>query len=215
MHDDKIYSKYINKNKEVESVISSVVERCPKDEVDWGISRSEWEIAVSQALEQAAPINPYLQNLPIDEEIYALDAIAWVKGSQNVDCRPKVYDGVTKSWKLLDTGSAVTVIKKGPEDKIDESRSLQAVNGTVIKSYGQRVINVQIGRKSYPILATVADIGQDIIGWDFIVQHKLSFDWSEIGDLYIVDKKAQIKQPLKFVTVPTNTLRTAGVHKFS
>ena len=118
MHDDKIYSKYINKNKEVESVISSVVERCPKDEVDWGISRSKWEIAVSQALEQAAPINPYLQNLPIDEEIYALDAIAWVKGSQNVDCRPKVYDGVTKSWKLLDTGSAVTVIKKVPKTKL-------------------------------------------------------------------------------------------------
>ena len=214
MHEDKIYSKIVNENKEIESVISSVVERCPKDEVDWGI-RSNWEIAVSQALEQAAPINPYLQNLQVGEEVHALEAVAWVKGSQNVDCRPKLFDKLTKTWKLLDTGSAVTVVKKGPEDKIDESRSLKAVNGTVIKSYGQRVINIQLGRKSYPVLATVADIGQDIIGWDFIVQHKLSFDWTELGDLYIVDKKADIRQPLKFVTVPTDLQQNAGVHKFS
>ena len=84
---------------------------------------------MSQALEQAAPINPYLPNLQVDEEVHALEAVAWVKGSQNVNCRPKLYDESTKTWKLFDTGSAVTVVKKGPEDKIDES-SLKAVNGT-------------------------------------------------------------------------------------
>ena len=134
----------MNENKEVESVISSVVERCPKDEVDWGIERSKWEIAVSQALKQAAPINPYLQNLQVGEEIHALEAIAWVKGSQNVDCRPKLYDSLTHTWKLFDTGSAVTVIKKGPSDKIDESKCLKAVNGSLIKSYSQKVINIQL-----------------------------------------------------------------------
>ena len=57
MQDGKIYSKLINENKEVQSVISSI-ERCPKDEVDWGIRQSNWETAIKQALEQAAPINP-------------------------------------------------------------------------------------------------------------------------------------------------------------
>ena len=110
MQNGNIYSKLVKEKKEVESIISSV-ERCPKDEVDWGVTRSKWEIAVSQALEQAAPINPYLQNLQVGEEVPALAAIAWVKGSQNVDCRPKLFDKLTGTWKLCDTGSAVTVVK--------------------------------------------------------------------------------------------------------
>ena len=69
---------------------------------------------------------------------------------------------------MIDTGSMVTVIKKEKSDIEDKSKVLQAVNGSSIKCYGQRKISIRIGRKTYEILATVADIDQDIIGWDFL-----------------------------------------------
>ena len=67
----------------------------------------------------------------------------------------------------------LTVVRKGPEDKIDKTKVLQAVNGSPIKSYGQKEVEIRINRKTYSILATIADVQQDIIGWDFITQHKL------------------------------------------
>ena len=111
------------------------------------------------------------QNLPkyqLGEEVSFVDAVAWVQGAQgNLDIRPKHFDKHAKKWRLCDTGSMVTVIQKSPHDKIDPTRSLQAVNGTVIKCYGQKEIDIQIGRKNYRILATIADIDQDILGFDF------------------------------------------------
>ena len=110
----KIYTKLLNESHKEESVISALAERCPKDEVDWGITlRSKWDKMVSEAVSQVADVNPYLPDIEVGDEVPALSAIAWVKGAQNLDCRPKVFDGTTKSWKLLDTGSSVTVIKKG------------------------------------------------------------------------------------------------------
>merc|ERR1711884_412588 len=100
----------------------------------------------------------------------------------------------------------VTVIKKSKEDKVDKSRVLQAVNGSEIKCYGQKKVNIQIGRKSYEILATIADVDQDILGWDFIEKHRLNFEWGQFGDLYIHDRKAKIKQALKYVVLPPGVI---------
>ena len=209
LSDGKIYTKLLNESHKEESVISSIAERCPKNEVDWGInSKSKWDLMVSNAINQVAEVNPYLPDINVGDEVSALSAIAWVKGAQNLDCRPKVFDGTTQSWKLLDTGSSVTVVRKSQNDKKDESKGLKAVNGSKIDCYGQKVIEVRIGRKTYPILATIADVDQDILGWDFLVTHKLSFEWSEFGDLYIVDKLAQTKNPLKFVALPVGSLPT-------
>ena len=90
---------------------------------------------------QIADINPYLPNVSAGEVIPAVHAVAWVDGSRGgFDCRPKLFDGVSKSWKLCDTGSMVTVVKRVPEDKIDHSTVLQAVNGSSIAVYGQKEI---------------------------------------------------------------------------
>ena len=147
------------------------------------------------------------------QEVPAVHAVAWVNGSRGggFDCRPKVFDGVSKSWKLCDTGSMVTVIKRDKDDKIDYSKVLQAVNGSNIAVYGQKEISVRIGRKNYDIKATIADVEQDILGWDFFSKHKLSFDWSPFGDLELVDKKANIRATLKCIAVPSDRLQAAAV----
>ena len=46
---------------------------------------------------------------------------------------------------------------------------------------------------------------------DFLTKYKLSLEWDDFdqSELYLVDKKAQIKALLQIVTVPTNTLRVS------
>ena len=62
--------------------------------------------------------------------------------------------------------------------------------------------------------AVVCDIQQDILGMDFITKFKLNFEWDDFDqtELYLVDRKAQIKAPLQIVTVPTDTLRVNYLH---
>ena len=107
---------------------------------------------------------------------------------------------------MCDTGSMITVLKKGQNDKIDRNKTLQAVNGSKIDCYGQKEIKIRIGRKEYDIKAIIADVEQDIIGWDFFAKHKLSLQWGNFGDLYIYDKKSQTGSPLKYVTVEANSV---------
>ena len=71
---------------------------------------------------------------------------------------------------------------------------------------------VKIGRKSYEIKAVVCDVGQDILGMDFLDKYKLGFEWDDFDqtELFIVDKKAKIKEELQMVTVPANLPRNRG-----
>ena len=129
--DGKIYSKIINSIEETEyptPILSSLIERCQNS--DKTEIQKEWSLWVGNQLNEVASVNPYSEYVEVGEEITPTDAVAWVDGTRNVDCRPKVFDGVTKTWKLCDSGSMVTVIKKGPNDIIDKTRVLQAVNGS-------------------------------------------------------------------------------------
>ena len=133
-------------------------------------------------------------------------------GSKGLDCRPRVFDGISKSWKLCDTGSMVTVVRKTENDKVDDSKMLQAVNGSTIKCYGQKSISVRLGRKTYDVIATVADVDQDILGWDFMSKHKLNIEWDDCGELILRDKKADIRAKLKCIALPSGSIpRTALV----
>ena len=204
--DEKIYTKFLNKNEDENQVLSSLVERCHNESNSVRNDiQSHWVERVQKAIEPIAADNPYLSTINVGDEVPAVSAVAWVQGSRGLDCRPKLFDNESKTWKLCDTGSMVTVIKKSKEDKIDNSKILQAVNGSPIKCYGQKEVTIRINRKAYKILATIADVDQDIIGWDFISKHKLGFDWSEFGDLVICDKRAKIRATLKCVAIPSHS----------
>ena len=111
---------------------------------------------------------------------------------------------------MCDTGSMVSVIRKSEGDKIDTSKFLQAVNGSAIKCYGQKKVNIRLGRKTYDIIATIADVDQDILGWDFIVKHRLNIEWGEFGDLILHDKRSKIKAPMKCVALPAEFPQTSA-----
>ena len=144
----------------------------------------------------------------IGEEIASIEAVNMP--SMQSDVRPRVFDNITKSWTLFDSGSCVSCIPREPGDKIDPSYRLRAVNGQSIPTFGSKVISVRIGRKEYQITAIKTDISQRIIGWDLFVKYKLGFEWNQ-GELFLTDKKAKIKSLLKFIVVDPNTNRVEAV----
>ena len=206
--DAKIYSTFVQDQPE-ESVVSSLAEQSQNSRSQ---IQNRWNAQIAAVISQIADENPYLPDLEPGQEMPAVEAARFVQGTRGVDCRPRLFDGISRSWKLCDTGSMLTVIKKTENDVLDKSKVLQAVNGTSIKVYGQKEVEIRLGRKSYPIMATIADVQQDILGWDFIAKHKLDMIWSETGlDLYLFDRKAKIKQPLKFYTLPAGLVPQTSV----
>ena len=136
---------------------------------------------------------------PIEEvEVSALDAVA--QGWLEEDVRPKLYDKITNTWTLCDSGSVVTCIPRQPGDVMDHSIKLRSVNGGSIPTFGSEEIVVRLGRKEYKIQAVKTDIPQRILGWDFFKKYRLNFEWGRFGDLFIVDKKADIRILLKYET---------------
>ena len=115
----------------------------------------------------AAAINPYESDLPLGSVIPAVSALGWRSGFKNCDIRPRLFDKASGEHRLIDSGSMISVTKKQPGDKIDESIKLVAVNGTKINTYGVRKLNIKINRKTYPMEAVICDVKQDILGMDF------------------------------------------------
>ena len=145
-----------------------------------------------------------LPDLEIGVEIPTIDAVGWSR--KDVDIRPRLVDKSTNIARLIDSGAMISAAARRPEDKPSEGISLVAVNGSRIKTYGVRDLEFKINRKTYKIEAVICDISQDILGMDFLDKYKLNLEWDETdqSELFIVDKKAQIRSKLKIVTVPTN-----------
>ena len=136
------------------------------------VSQESWEVEVAKAVSPIAADNPF-ENWVAGQEISAVEAINFRPGSFGLDVRPKVYDNISKTWTLWDTGSCVSCTPKKPEDKIDPNFRLKSVNGGHIATYGTEMITVRIGRKTYEIQAVKADIPQRILGWDLFRKYSL------------------------------------------
>ena len=108
-----------------------------------------------ESIEIAASIDPYQSDLPEGVEVPAVDAVRWIKGHRNCDLRPRLVDDSTGVARLIDTGAQLSATKRLPTDVRDDSVNLVAVNGSRINTYGERDIEVKIGRKKYTIPAIV------------------------------------------------------------
>ena len=148
-------------------------------------------------------------SFPVGEIIPSIEAVDWNKKGHNVDIRPRLVDSSSGEARLLDSGAQLSAARKGPNDTLDESVKLVAVNGSKIPTYGTRDLVVKINRKTYRIKAVVCDIKQDILGFDFITKYKLNLEWDDFdqSELFLVDKKAKIRKSVKIVTVPTTITR--------
>ena len=136
------------------------------------------------------------------QELSAFSAAKWEMGRQGVDMRPHVRDKATNRLILLDTGAQVSVFPPDPGDKIDPSMTLKAVNGTRLKCFGKRKVDVKLGRKKYEIEVIKSEVDTPILGWDFVRFHKLDLVWNEWGDVCLYDKKAKISADLEFRALP-------------
>ena len=141
-------------------------------------------IQVEQSHENAEQVLPEqtVAGLQIDGEsesppegwFSAIEAMD--QNGQSWDMRPHLYDRVTKSQLLLDSGAQVTAYPPEPGDTVDSSITLKAVNGTKLKCFGYKDVEVQINRKTYNIRAIKTEVKNPILGWNFVRKHRLTMD---------------------------------------
>ena len=120
---------------------------------------------------------------------------------QDWDMRPHLLDKNTNSYVLLDSGAAVSAYPPDPGDKVDPSVVLKAVNGTKLKCYGYKDVDIKIGRKTYAIQVVKTDVSSPVLGWNFTRKHRLTMDWSEFGDALLIDKRNGISSVLKYKAI--------------
>ena len=80
-----------------------------------------------------------------------------------------VFDSNTRKYFLVDTGSALSILPPGlAKATRPNHQPLIAANGTPIKSFGTRQIELQLGLQKYSWRFIVAVVTQPIIGGDFL-----------------------------------------------
>ena len=103
-----------------------------------------------------------------DLTVIPTEEVAAATIDESVDVRPRVHDGISKEWVLVDTGSQCSVLKPGPDDRVNPFLKLEAVNGAEMPCYGKKSHSVRLGRKTYHIEAVISDTTDTILGMDFI-----------------------------------------------
>ena len=111
--------------------------------------KHKWSINASRA-------EPEVQVAP--DSLPAYQAIHWTDNHLGVDLRPHVYDPKLGKFLLVDSGSQCTAFPPDPGDKPVPGSFLRAVNGSRIKCYGEKQIEIKIGRKTYRYTAIKADV---------------------------------------------------------
>ena len=87
-----------------------------------------------------------------------------------------VHDAVTKRRWLVDGGAVLSIIPpteaqiaRGPN-----ATQLQAANGSRIKCYGTRKLTIALANRRIPFSVVIADVGQSILGADFLAHAYLT-----------------------------------------
>ena len=110
-----------------------------------------------------------------------------------------VTDCLSKVKFLVDTGAAKSVLPLSYKDdsctQLDNSLSLVAANGSPIKLFGQKILNVQFGGCDFTWSFLIADVNQPIIGSDFLVQNEFLVDVAQHRLLKATDFSSISLQP--------------------
>ena len=88
-----------------------------------------------------------------------------------------VFDSNSNQYFLVDTGSALSIVPPSRSDRNQNgNQRLVAANGTPIKSFGTRRMELRLGLQKYSWKFIIADVTQPIIGGDFLRSHSLLVD---------------------------------------
>ena len=113
-----------------------------------------------------------------------------------------VRDEVSNTLFLVDTGAEVSLLPPTRPDLAKApSMNLVAANGSAIKSYGTRLLELRINHNKYTWRFQVADVHKPIIGADFLRSHSLLVDLTN-KKLLRLDNLAVLNGIVK--EVPTN-----------
>ena len=192
------------------SVASVCAEIASFDPRLYGTVRSEKKKQIYAAKEKEWSNIP---SLPFDDSEVALaevppdslpafQAMGWDTGRQGVDIRPHLWDPKEDRFMLVDSGSQCCAWPPDPGDKVDPNMTLRAVNGSKLKCYGLKDVEIKLGRKTFKMKVIKADVQNPIIGWNFIKRYRLAMDWNQWGDVCLVDKVSKIKSVLHYKSIP-------------
>ena len=80
-----------------------------------------------------------------------------------------VTDIVTKMTFLVDSGASLSVLPVGRGAKTEDEGCLFAANGSSIKTYGEKLLSLDLGlRREYTWKFIIADVRYPILGADFL-----------------------------------------------
>lgn len=125
----------------------------------------------------------------------------------SISSRLHVYDKSTKMKFLVDSGADVSVIPPKLNEKRNQSNfKLFAANNAIIKTYGNKQINLDLGlRRNFQWKFIIADVSQPILGADFLRHYSLLID---LKNRRIVDPLTNLKSNCSIANVPTSNLTT-------
>ena len=109
-------------------------------------------------------IDPLVKQPP--EEVSAAEAFDSDPELVGVDFRPHLLDPKTGQYILCDSGSQVSAWPPEPGDKPVQNITLKAVNGSKIKCFGYKTIEIKLGRKTYEVKVIKAQVESPVLGWD-------------------------------------------------
>ena len=94
---------------------------------------------------------------------------------------------------LVDTGAVISLLPANALDRkwVDPALTLQAANGSIIKTYGRRTLRLNLGlRRDFPWSFTVADVATPILGFDFLSHYQLNINAAR---QLLVDSTTELK----------------------
>lgn len=122
-----------------------------------------------------------------------------------------IKDDTTQKEFLIDTGADISVLpaKKGAP-KVPHSMKLYAANGSIINTYGQSTLKLDLGlRRAFNWTFTIADVQQSIIGNDFLAHFDLLVD---VKKRALIDKTTSLKSPGVRKSTGLSMLKTFNIY---
>ena len=129
------------------------------------------------------------------------------------DLRPRLFDKLSGTSILLDTGACCSIWPKEHFQNLtlDESKKFQAVNGTHIDTFGERMVKIRVGNMEYHHKVIPASISEAILGWDYLVRFRLDLKWAKNGKKCFLDDPGGQSVQLKLDACNKNNLSLALV----
>ena len=88
-----------------------------------------------------------------------------------------VTDALSRRAFLVDTGAEESVFPASYADRrLEPGPSLRAANGSSIRTFGKRLLQLQFGTKRFTQEFWIADVTQPILGADFFTANHLAVD---------------------------------------